>query len=376
MSNTQTVKIQLERTVVMFNRRKLYSIIILIGIIFLSFSALVRSRSLGQEGARQQSDNSHRSERDENKINVEDLKPADHIDAVRIEQDGDLNRDFKKEIFLGNHEAIDKLSEESKKKKLTEIFHAVDTDKNGQLSLMEMQDWISKKVEEHFLENHEDNQRIFKFLDLDNDGFVHWKEFHKKFLLAKGHDEKQIDDHLKEYDTLQIDDEDKDAIVNYKFRWTDADSEPQDNKLTLEEFKEFRHPERSAKMIRRMVDEILDNLDGNKDGKVTAEEFSAVPKGDHHPQFEKVDETWQKERRKEFEEVIDTNKDGIVDKEELKKYVDPRNKQHALMEAKNLLQVADSDENGAVSLEEVIENIDLFFGSKLVDANSALHDEF
>lgn len=46
------------------------------------------------------------------------------------------------------------------------------------------------------------------------------------------------------------------------------------------------------------------------------------------------------------------------------------------MEAKNLLQVADNDNNGAVSLEEVIENIDLFFGSKLVNANSALHDEF
>lgn len=291
MKDIQTVKIQLERTVIMFNRKKLYSIIILVGIIFLSFTALVKSRSLGQIGPQLQDND---LETGKIKLNVEDLKPADHIDAVRMEQDGDLNKDFKKEIFLGNHESIDNLNEEDKKKKLTEIFHAVDTDKNSQLSLMEMQDWISKKVEEHFLENHEDNERVFKFLDLDNDGFVHWKEFHKKFLMAKGHDEKQVEKHLEEYDTLSIDDEDKDAIVNYKFRWTDADSDPQDNKLSLEEFKEFRHPERSAKMIQRMVDEILENLDVNKDGKVTIEEFSAVPKGDHHPQFEKVDEVFQK----------------------------------------------------------------------------------
>ncbi|CAD5115752.1 DgyrCDS4697 [Dimorphilus gyrociliatus] len=377
MNEIQSVKIQFERTVVMFNRRKLYSIIILIGIIFLSFTALVKSRSIERFNFPKNNENAEKVNFDKkNRLVVDDLKPVDHIDAVRMEQDGDLNKDFKKEIFLGNHESIDNLSEKDKTEKLTEIFHAVDLDKNGQLSLMEMQDWISKKVEEHFLENHEDNERVFKFLDLDNDGFVHWKEFHKQFLMAKGHNEKQVDKHIEEYDTLSIDDEDKDAIVNYKFRWTDADSDPQDNKLTLEEFKEFRHPERSTKMIQRMVDEILDNLDSNKDGRVIEEEFAAVPKGDHHPQFEKVDETWQKERRKEFNDVIDINHDGIVDKDELRKYVDPRNKQHALMEAKNLLQVADNDNNGAVSLEEVIENIDLFFGSKLVDANSALHDEF
>jgi hypothetical protein len=30
-----------------------------------------------------------------------DLQPPDHLDAVRMEQDGHLNRDYRKEVFLG-----------------------------------------------------------------------------------------------------------------------------------------------------------------------------------------------------------------------------------------------------------------------------------
>ena len=57
------------------------------------------------------------------KLELDDLQPPDHLDAVRLEQDGHLNRDYKKEIFLGNHEDIENGSEEEVMDKLKEIFH-------------------------------------------------------------------------------------------------------------------------------------------------------------------------------------------------------------------------------------------------------------
>ena len=52
-----------------------------------------------------------------------DLQPPDHLDAVRMEQDGHLNHDFKKEIFAGNHEEYEQFDMVHAKEKLEEIFH-------------------------------------------------------------------------------------------------------------------------------------------------------------------------------------------------------------------------------------------------------------
>ncbi|KAK2183426.1 hypothetical protein NP493_312g02036 [Ridgeia piscesae] len=55
-------------------------------------------------------------------LKTSDLQPPDHLDAVRMEQDGHLNRDFKKEVFAGNHEEYEEFNREHAKKKLEEIF--------------------------------------------------------------------------------------------------------------------------------------------------------------------------------------------------------------------------------------------------------------
>lgn len=55
----------------------------------------------------------------------------------------------------------------------------------------------------------------------------------------------------------------RERLIRYKFRWAEADDEPQDNKLSVDEMKDFRHPEQSSKMIIRMAKDIIDNL-GNE----------------------------------------------------------------------------------------------------------------
>lgn len=57
-------------------------------------------------------------------------------------------------------------------------------------------------------------------------------------------------------------------------------------------------------------------------------------------------------------------------------YVDPKNPNHSKLEAENLIQLADSDDDGKLSLSEVMDNAELFMGSKVVDTGRSFHDEF
>lgn len=58
-----------------------------------------------------------------NSINAEKLLPPDHVDAVKFEKDGHINKDFHKEVFLGNHEEIDDDPIDIAEAKLVDIFH-------------------------------------------------------------------------------------------------------------------------------------------------------------------------------------------------------------------------------------------------------------
>ena len=46
----------------------------------------------------------------------------------------------------------------------------MDTDKDGQMNLAEMETWILAKVQQHFDEAKEENAHIFEHMDPDKDG--------------------------------------------------------------------------------------------------------------------------------------------------------------------------------------------------------------
>jgi Ca2+-binding EF-hand superfamily protein len=312
-------------------------------------------------------------------LKLDEVQPPDHIDGVRMEQDGHLNRNYKKEILIGDHEEFEQAGGEKRLiSRLKIIFIKADLNHDAFLSHAELKSWIMFKVQEHLDEAAKENARIFRHLDTDHDGFVTWKEFHIHFLLAKGHDQNDTMKHVEDYDSLKIDSEERERLIRYKFRWAEADEDPQDNQLTVEEMRNFRHPEQSSKMIIRMAKDIIDNLDRDEDELITEEEFIALPAGDIDDVMHErsADETWQSERRKEFHNVIDINHDGKVDVEELKIYVDPHNENHAHLEADNLIQLADENSDGKLSMSEVLDNAELFLGSKMVDTGRNFHDEF
>ncbi|XP_076472750.1 45 kDa calcium-binding protein-like [Babylonia areolata] len=311
------------------------------------------------------------------KLPVEKLRPVDHIDAVRMEQDGHINKDFHKEMFLGNHEEFEKDRYEEAESKLKDIVYKVDSDKDGKLSVAELEAWVNEKMEEHFSEATQENEEIFKHLDPDNNGKVHWKEYYVHFLLAKGFKQDLATRHVVDYDQIQLDPDAKEELIRYKFRWADADTEPMDNELTKEEFMSFRHPEQSEKTLNNMVVSILGGIDTNGDGVITEDEFAALPPGEvEGEEYQAMDKAWQKERQEEFRSALDLDHSGKVTKEELKRYLDPRNPIQALTEAKNLISYMDDDKDNALSMDEILRHKDIFISSKVMNFAANVHDEF
>ena len=47
-------------------------------------------------------------------MKLDEVQPPDHVDGLRMEQDGQLNRDYKKEIIIGNHEEFEQPGSDKK----------------------------------------------------------------------------------------------------------------------------------------------------------------------------------------------------------------------------------------------------------------------
>ncbi|KAF6737096.1 45 kDa calcium-binding protein [Oryzias melastigma] len=313
-------------------------------------------------------------DKDENEI-----LPPDHLNGLKMERDGHLNKDFHQEVFLGKDmEEFDEDSEPRRnRKKLIEIFTKVDANKDRSVSAKEMQHWIMEKTKEHFQEAQTENKNSFRAVDPDGDGRVTWDEYRVKFLASKGFNEKEMAEKIKKNEDLKLDEETQEVLESLKDRWFQADNNPTDQLLNEQEFLSFLHPEHSRGMLQYMVKEIVRDLDQDGDKKLTVSEFISLPFGTVENQHaQDVDDDWVKERKKEFEDVIDANHDGIVTMAELEEYMDPMNEHNALNEAKQMIAVADENQNSHLELEEILRYSEYFTGSKLMDYARNVHEEF
>ncbi|XP_053500381.1 45 kDa calcium-binding protein [Ictalurus furcatus] len=318
--------------------------------------------------------NKHATGKEDNEI-----LPPDHLNGVKMEMDGHLNKDFHQEVFLGKEmEEFDEDSEPKKnRKKLIEIFSKVDINKDRSVSAKELQRWIMEKTEEHFQEAVKENKLNFRAVDPDGDGHVTWDEYRVKFLASKGFNEKEVAEKIKNNEELKVDEETQEILESLKDRWFQADNPPADQLLNEEEFLSFLHPEHSRGMLKYMVKEIIRDLDQDGDKELTLSEFISLPMGTvENQQGQDIDDDWVRERKKEFEEVIDANHNGIVTMEELEEYMDPMNEYNALNEAKQMIAVADENQNHNLELEEILKYSEYFTGSKFMDYARNVHEEF
>ncbi|NWZ17580.1 CAB45 protein, partial [Agelaius phoeniceus] len=140
-----------------------------------------------------------------------EILPPDHLNGVKMELDGHLNKEFHQEVFLGKER--EEFEEDSQprrnRRKLVGIFSKVDINNDQKISAKEMQRWIMEKTDEHFQEAVQENKMHFRAVDPDGDGHVSWDEYKIKFLASKGFNEKEIAEKIKNNEELKIDEESK-----------------------------------------------------------------------------------------------------------------------------------------------------------------------
>ncbi|CAF1308966.1 unnamed protein product, partial [Didymodactylos carnosus] len=109
------------------------------------------------------------------RFGVNSLELDKHVEGLPLELDGKVNKDFHREIFLGNHELFENEmmnNEDVRKRKLTQIFRTADTDDDNKLSKKELQNWVLKNIETHTNEARDKNSRLFLLIDANKDGIL------------------------------------------------------------------------------------------------------------------------------------------------------------------------------------------------------------
>lgn len=150
-----------------------------------------------------------------------------------------------------------------------------------------------------------------------------------------------------------------------------------DQKLSAREFMCYMHPELCDNTLDEFAQDTMHGLDTNGDGRIILEEYIALPPGELQasPEAHAREKHWQQQQTAEFH-AIDQNKNGAIDQEEFKIFLNPRNALHARNEANELMSLSDNNNDGKLNLDEMKKNAHMFLGSKVIDAGESFHQEF
>uniref|UniRef100_A0A8C4RRF1 Reticulocalbin-3 n=1 Tax=Erpetoichthys calabaricus TaxID=27687 RepID=A0A8C4RRF1_ERPCA len=278
-------------------------------------------------------------------------KPTYKKERVHVESE--LSRDrhednqsyrYDHEAFLGKEEAktFDQLTPEE----ITvfcllfqKIVDRIDNDNNGYVTVEELKNWI-KRVQKISWEEYK--QATYGY-------YLEFQDTNDQFSFKK---------------MLPRDER--------RFKAADLD---EDLAASREEFTAFLHPEEFEHMKDIVVLETLEDIDKNGDGYVDEDEYIA-DMFSHEEGGPEPD--WVKTEREQFSDFRDTNKDGKMDKDEIRHWILPQDYDHAQAEARHLMYESDTDKDQILSKEEILEKWNMFVGSQATNYGEDLtrnHDE-
>ncbi|XP_060945677.1 reticulocalbin-3 isoform X1 [Limanda limanda] len=275
---------------------------------------------------------------------------ADLSDHVHTDDHG---FQYDHEAFLGKEEAktFDQLTPDESKDRLAKIVDRIDIDKNGYVNHAELHYWIKHRQRRYIEENVNKNWNDY---DQNQDGKIAWEEYKNTtygYYLDEEFDD--VEDKATYKSMLRRDER--------RFKTADRDS---DGIATREEFTAFLHPEEFDYMKELVVQETVEDIDKNGDGKINLNEYI----GDMYtPENGESEPEWIQTERKHFAEFRDANKDGYLNGDEVAEWILPREVDHADNEAKHLIHDTDTDKDGHLSLSELLDKIDYIKTSTITD---------
>lgn len=317
-----------------------------------------------------------------------------HRDDDASYDDDEHNRWENNEDFDEDYHDYDRYHDFNVTKRLEEIFPVIDLDQNGIVSREELRIWHYAQARNHS-ENRAEHE--FDVTDNDHDGFVTLKEYLEDDFdvdVTGNGTEKE----MEEYNVRWI------RNARKVFELTDTDK---DGKLNRTEFFYFIHPEegkRGSEIGKHLVAETIRDHDTNMDEKLNFTEFyeslfHQVDEVEEEPvgsddktnsneegsnNNDAYDESVMRVRALALFARLDKDKDGLVTSHELHadeasyKKLHPTNDDHARDQSGSLVDDADENKDGGLSLVEILKNKMMFYSTAMTseDDYHDYHDEF
>ncbi|XP_076305513.1 calumenin-like [Tachypleus tridentatus] len=255
----------------------------------------------------------------------------------------------------------------------------IDKNKDGYVTVEELKDWV-KFIHERGIQESVDQQWMYYEPQVEE--LLTWEGYNpeqKEVLTWDKYKnltfpEYLFDETQKPEDLANL----KEMLRRSERRWKLADAS-RDGLLTKEEFQEFLHPEESTRVSEVLVLEAIEDMDGDKNNEVSLEEYMEHLKKVSGQ--EKEDPSWASTQQNHFTNYLDKNKDGALNKDEVKDWILPSQDRYE-GEAWHLVSLVDSDRDTKITKHDITANHQFFVGlipsDYLMqhDSNQRSKDEF
>ncbi|KFM58050.1 Reticulocalbin-2, partial [Stegodyphus mimosarum] len=290
------------------------------------------------------------------KENVEDgnyiARDKDHF------KDGEHDYEFDHESVLGSRQAAEEfhnLSPSEAKARLKLLAHKMDENEDSFVDRKELANWILRS---YAMLTEEEAMQEMENEDGDGDGKVTWEEHIADVFGIM--DDDMIGSVDKTSDDFQM-------LRNDKELFEAADVN-KDGILDKSEFPAFSHPEEFERMYQVVYEQAMRKRDADKDGFLSFEEYVADTYG-ATPVSTTEQYIMEKDR---FTHDYDLNNDNKLDKEEVLLMLIPNNIEAAETEADHLIGSSDSNKDGRLSVDEIVDHHEIFVGSEATDYGEQL----
>lgn len=146
--------------------------------------------------------------------------------------------------------------------------------------------------------------------------------------------------------------------------------------MTAVEFRAFTHPEDFVHMHPNFIARLVNETDANGDGAIDLDEF--LKHGDDDVdggENEAETEEWRAIEADRFLRGLDQDANLKLEGAELAAWAVPNITDVAADEAAHLIYAADKNRDAVLSVEEILNEYDLFVGSAATDYGQHLSDE-
>lgn len=234
---------------------------------------------------------------------------------------------------------FDDLPPEEAKKRLRVLAKQMDSNSDGFVNEDELIEWVKKSMVS--LDNEEVTERLTE-MDTDDDKLVSWDEY--------------LHDSFPDQEIKDLDVEDRKLMNEDQLYFKAADLDG-DGKLNKDELSAFLNPENYKHMHKVLVEVTMIEKDLNKDEAIDLKEFLGEISDSENSE-------WHTVEKNRFMSEYDRDGDGMLRGDEVRRWLIPDVKEVAKQEAIHLIKSADKDNNGNLSIDEIVDAYQTFVGSE------------